>query len=259
MALTPSTTKTTEEKKAAQDEVLMREIDDAVREDQLADFVARYGKQIIGVVVAGLLAFAGYLWWDSRQEAALEADSEQLVSALDQIEAGDLDTGAATLDVLIAEGNDGTAAMARLLRAGVALEQGKPADAARLFAEVAGSSKVPPALRDLAIVREVATTYDTLKPEQVVARLKPLAVPGNPYFGSAGEMVAMAYLEQGKRKEAGMLFAEIAKSEEAPEGLRSRARQMAGLLGVDAIEDVNKVLEESRVDGGSAAPLPAGE
>ena len=40
------------------------------------------------------------------------------------------------------------------------------------------------------------------------------------------------------------MIGEIAKDEEVPESLRSRARQMAGLLGVDAIEDVDQVLDE---------------
>ena len=93
----------------------------------------------------------------------------------------------------------------------------------------------------------------------MITRLKPLAVPGNPYFGSAGEMVAMAYLEQGKRQEAGTLFSSIAKDENVPDGLRSRSRQMAGLLGVDAIEDVDKVLEEVRGGAGDAPAQAAPE
>lgn len=244
MALIPSKTPTADQKKAAQDDVLLREIDDAVREDQYLDFARRYGKPIIGVIVAGLVGFAGYLWWDGHRESQLEADSEKLVSALDQIEAGNLDTGSATLDTLINEGNDGAVTMARLLRAGIAMEKNQPAEAAKLYAQVAAADDVPPALRDLATIREIAATYDSRKPDDVVARLKPLAVPGNPYFGSAGEMVAMAYLQQGKRREAGTLFAEIAKDETVPDGLRSRSRQMAGLLGVDAIEDVDKIVQE---------------
>ena len=252
MALIPSKTPTADEKKAAQDDVLLREIDDAVREDQYLDFARRYGKPIIGVIVAGLVGFAGYLWWDGNREGQLEADSEKLVSALDQIEAGNLDTGSATLDTLINEGNDGAVTMARLLRAGIAMEKNQPAEAAKLYAQVAAADDVPPALRDLATIREIAATYDSRKPDEVVARLKPLAVPGNPYFGSAGEMVAMAYLQQGKRREAGTLFSEIAKDETVPDGLRSRSRQMAGLLGVDAIEDVDKIVQE--MGGSTEAP-----
>ena len=91
---------------------------------------------------------------------------------------------------------------------------------------------------DLARVREVSVNFDTMKPADVIAQLKDLATPGNPFFGSAGELVAMAHLEAGNRAEAGKLFAAMSKDEALPETLRSRARQMAGLLGVDAIDDV---------------------
>jgi hypothetical protein len=67
-----------------------------------------------------------------------------------------------------------------------------------------------------------------------VERLRGLAVKDSPWFGSAGEMVAVAYLRQNKRAEAGKLFGEIAGTETVPETIRQRAVQMAGLLGVDA-------------------------
>ena len=38
--------------------------------------------------------------------------------------------------------------------------------------------------------------------------MQPLAKPGNPWFGSAGEMTAMALIKQGKNAEAGQLFAQ---------------------------------------------------
>ena len=96
MALRPTSNSSSDDKKAqqqaAQDEVLLREIDDAVRQDQYADFAKQYGRPIGAVVAAGLLALAGYLFWDSRQEAALEKDSEALVGALELVEGlGDQD------------------------------------------------------------------------------------------------------------------------------------------------------------------------
>ena len=93
----------------------------------------------------------------------------------------------------------------------------------------------------------------------MIDRLKPLATPGNPWFGSAGELVAMAYLKQGKQDLAGPLFAAIAKDEDVPQTLRSRTRQMAGLLGYDAVVDVDETLAEMRDEAdarraGAAAP-----
>ena len=64
--------------------------------------------------------------------------------------------------------------------------------------------------------------------------MKPLAEPGNPWFGSAGEMTAMAMLKQGKKAEAGRMFAAIAADEQVPSSIRARAVQIAGTLGVDA-------------------------
>ena len=91
----------------------------------------------------------------------------------------------------------------------------------------------------------------------MVDRLKPLATPGNPWFGSAGELVAMAYLKQGKKDLAGPLFAAIAKDEDVPQSLRSRTRQLAGLLGYDAVVDVDKTMAELRDAEGGAGAEPA--
>lgn len=264
MALTPNRSLTDDDKRAqrqaAQDDVLLREVDDAVRQDQYADFAKTYGRPLVAVVILALALFGAYLFWQSRQEAAKEADSEKLVTALDQVESGNLDSASKALDPLVQDGNAGARTAARLLQAGIAMQQSKPADAAKLFEQVAADGDAPQALRDAATVRAVAAKYDSMKPADVVARLKPLAVPGNAWFGSAGELVAMAYLDQGKRAEAGTLFAAIAKDKDTPETLRSRTRQMAGLLGVDAIEDVDEVLKEQNVDGGAGpqgAPAPA--
>ncbi|ABC62670.1 tetratricopeptide repeat protein [Erythrobacter litoralis] len=248
----PATPKPEDEKKArlkaAQDEAALREIDEAVRQDQYAEFGRTYGRPLLVLLVVGLAAFGGYLWWDGQREAALEQDSEVLVSALDQIEAGNLQTGTETLEPLTTSDNAGAQAAALMLQAGIAAQQGDLARAATLFGQVANNSDAPPAYRDLATVRQVALQFDRLEPAEVIQRLSAIAVPDNAFFGSAGELVAMAHLEKGDRAAAGKLFGEIAKSDDAPQSLRSRARQMAGMLGVDAIEDVDEVLEEAGAD-----------
>lgn len=248
MALTPTTPETStnsrDQKKAAEEDVLMREVDEAVRQDQLSTFAEKYGKPLIAAIVLGLAAFGGYLYWNGQQEAAMERDSETLTSALDQLEAGNLETATSTLGPLATDGEGGAKAAAQLLQGGIAQQQGKGEEAARIFATIAADDSTPDTMRDLATIREIAATFDSRKPAEIIERLKPMAVPGNAFFGSAGEMVAMAYLEQGKRQEAGTLLAAIAKDEEVPESLRSRTRQLAGLLGVDAIEDVDEILEE---------------
>ncbi|WP_347400420.1 hypothetical protein [Sphingomonas paeninsulae] len=107
--------------------------------------------------------------------------------------------------------------------------------AAAQFGAVAADTSLAQPYRDLALVRQTASEYDTLKPEQVVARLKPLAIPGNPWFGSAGEMVGVAYMKMNKPDLAGATFKAMIGDEQVPPTIRSRIVQLAGIFGVEAI------------------------
>ena len=260
MALRPDdkTPLPADKKALAQQDVFMREVDDALREDQLKSALTRYGV-IAGIAVVALLAaLGGWLWWREHQQAVAGEQGEKYMVALDQVEAGQLGPANAALSPLAGEGPAGTRATAMLMQAGIAAEQGRKAEAAKIYAQVATDGAMPQPYRDLATIRDVALNFDALPPETVIARLKPLAVPGNPWFGSAGELVGAAYLKQGRNDLAGALFAQIAKDPTVPETLRTRTRQMSGLLGVDAIVDVDNALASSPVAGSApAAPAPA--
>ncbi|MBC2670414.1 tetratricopeptide repeat protein [Novosphingobium piscinae] len=222
-----------------QGEGFLREVDEALREQEVLNALKRHGRTVAIVVVLFLIGLAGYLWWEHSRTEAAGKRGEQLTLALDQIEAGRLATGGDQLKDLTGAG-EGIGAAARLLDASVKVEQGKLAEARSQFAAVAADAKAPGPYRDLATLREIALGFDSLPVDQVVARLKPLAAPGAPYFGSAGELLGAAYLKQNRADLAGPLFAAIARDKTVPDTLRARARQMAGLLGVDAIDDVNE-------------------
>jgi hypothetical protein len=233
-----------DEQRAAEDAALRREIDEAVRQDDLTEIGRRYGALIASAIVIALVAFGAFLWYQQRQETAMEQHSEALVAALDQVEAGNLAAGSAALQPLVDEGG-GVAAIAQLQAAGIALEDGNPRRAVELFEAVAQDADAPDEFRSLARLRQVAVQFDALPPAEVVTRLRELATPGSPYFGSAGELVAMALLEQGREDEAGALFAEVATDPTVPESIRARTRQMAGLLGVDTVEDAAQLLSSA--------------
>lgn len=254
MARTPTQTPPKEQPggPSREDEVLMREIDEAVRQDDAKAFFEKYGLPLGGAIAVLLIALFGYWWWDTSTEAKLEAQSETIISALDSVDAGDFDSADEKVAGLVDDGSIGARTMARFLQASNAIEQGETGRAVELFAAIAADSEAPQPLRDLATIREISTNFDEREPADVIGRLESMAVPGHAFFGSAGELTAIAHLEAGDRDKAGTLFGEIAKDEELPETLRARARQMAGLLGVDAIVDVEELIEE----GGS---LPAAQ
>ncbi|MFO1238925.1 MAG: tetratricopeptide repeat protein [Sphingomonadaceae bacterium] len=221
-------------------EAFLREVDEELRRDELQSLWQRYGRLGIAIVVLLLAAWGGWLYWQARETKASGLEGEQLSQALDDLQAANPDAALKKLAPLTTSKNVGYRASAKMAEAGVALGKNDFAEAARIYGEVASDTKVPQPWRDLALIRQTAAEFDSIKPETVVTRLGPLAAKGNPWFGSAGEMVAVAYLKMGKPELAGKLFADIGKDENVPETIRSRAVQMAGSLGVDAVNPPTK-------------------
>ncbi len=215
-------------------EEFIREVDDELRREQALTIWKRYGRWIIALVVGGLALFAGYLWWQNDRETKLGVEGEQLSTALDELSAGKSDMVKPQLDALAASKSDGVAVAAKLANAALLLNKGDNKGAAAAFGSIAADTNLDQPYRDLALVRQTAAEFDSMTPDAVIARLKPLAAKGNPWFGSAGEMVGISYMRKGQNDLAGAMFGAVAKDETVPETIRSRVVQLAGILGVDA-------------------------
>ncbi len=231
MALTPQNS-----------EAFMREVDEAVRQDQLLTFWERYGRWLLAALVLGLAAFGGWLYWQHHSKTQSEAVSEKLDAVL-SVAAGGGTPDAKEIDALTQASQPGYRASALLVKAGTASRKGDSKAAIAIYSAMTADTKLDQPYRDLALIRQTALEFDALKPQQVIDRLKPLAIEGAPWFGSAGELVAIAYMKTGKPDLAGPMFAAMAKDANVPQSIRSRARQMAGLLGIDAVENPAETTE----------------
>ena len=212
----------------------VREVDENLRRDQARDFVRAYGKWLIVGVILFLAACAGIIYWQHYRQQQAEQQVEQLSQVFRDIGSGNTSKAPQQLDELAGSSSKAVRASALFTRAALALQQNDVPLATQKFREIASDDSLPAAYRDAALIRQTALEFDRLKPAEVISRLEPLAKAGNPWFGSAGEMTAMALIKQGKKLEAGQLFAAIAKDKNVPDSLRGRAVQIAGSLGVDA-------------------------
>ncbi|MFV0623516.1 tetratricopeptide repeat protein [Sphingomonas sp. ac-8] len=223
MALTPQN-----------NQAFLREVDEELRRDQMASFGKRWGLWIALAVVLLLAGFGSWIWWKHHRTEQQAAQGVLLQQAMDDIGASRVNAAGAPLAELANSDSDGFRASAKFVQADVLLRKQDLKGAAAKFAEVANDASMPGEFRDLALVRQTAAEYDTLKPQAVVDRLRGLATKQSPWFGSAGEMVAIAYLRMNRRDLAGKMFGEIAATDSVPESIRQRAVQMASGLGVDA-------------------------
>lgn len=249
------------------DAALLQEVDEAVRKDRLDTIMQRYGRWIIGGVLAGLLAFGGYLFWSHRQDVARGEQAEELISAFEKLGANQPRAAATELEKLVESGDPAYRAVAEMQQANIKAQTGDLKAAAALMAKVAADTKLDPALRDLALIRQTAFEYDALKPEVVIARMKPMVDakdPASSWFPSAAELSASAHYQLGQYDKAGALYARIAKTPKVAKSLESRSVQMAGMLGVDAVAD--RATDSAKAEAGDgteaeqkAAPGAAGD
>lgn len=223
--------------KPVDNESFYREVDEELRREQMRSWWDRYGKLAILGVVLLLAAIGGYIWWQNQQEQKAGEQGEMLISAFEAVSSGNKAAAQEKLDQLVESDLEGYRAAAIITKADLAIEANDLDGAAKLFDQIAGNEDFAEPYRELATVRMTALQFDKLPPQAVIDRLKGLAVPESAWFGSAGEMAAISYLKLNKPQEAARIFALLAKDRKVPESIRARAVQMAGSLGVDAIED----------------------
>jgi hypothetical protein len=219
------------------DAAFIREVDEELRREQVTTIWRRYGRVMLVAVVVALAALAGFLFWKSHHQGQAGAAGEQLVKALNDIDSGNQPAAQASLKALTGSSYDGYSAAARFTEAALLLQKNDAKGAAAAYKAIAADAGVAEPFRQLALIRQTAAEFDTLPPAEVVTRMKPYAVPDSPWYGSAGEMTAIALLRQGRTPEAAAQFAALARNKAVPETIRLRASKIASGYGVDGLGD----------------------
>lgn len=219
--------------KPPQEEAFLREVDEELRREQIQEMWRRYGQWVAGAVILLLAAFAAFLWWRAHSQKVAERHGEEMAAAIADIQAGRKTAAGQKLDALIGTGAKGYATAALFTKADLAADKGDNKAAAAIYAGIAADKGVAQPFRDIALIRQTLVEYDSLKPQAVIDRMKPLANEDNPFFGTAGELTAAALIQANRPAEAGRLLAAVAGDSRTPASLRARAGRLATSLGAD--------------------------
>lgn len=217
-------------------DAFIREVSDEVRRERMEHAARRYGLVVGAIVLLALIAFGAVLAWRSHRDSVAGEQGERLTAALGDLSSGKEADARKSLGALASTDTKGYAPLARITLADAMIKDGKDADAAAAFLKISSDGAVPQQLRDLALVRATALDFDKITPQVAIDRLKPLAVPGNPWFGSAGEMSGIAYLNLNQPKQAGAMFVAVTKDPHVPRSIKARVAQLAGNLGFQVVQ-----------------------
>jgi hypothetical protein len=207
---------------------IFREIDDELRRDSLVRLWSRYARYIIAAAVVVALIVAGIFAW--RQYLASErlAQAQRYAAALTLARQGK-EAEAAKLFAEVAKSGGGYGIPAAFQEAALLAKTGDRQGAIAAYDRFAASS-AGREYRDLAVLLAAMQLLPDSDPKTVIERLAPLTEPGNPWRASALDVTAAARLKAGDRGGALDIYQQLADDLAAPRELRARAAEMAAAL-----------------------------
>jgi hypothetical protein len=208
---------------------LFREIDEELRRDNLLKLWSRYGRYVLGLAIAVLIVAGGIMAWRDHQLTERRAQSTRYAAALSLAREGK-DAEAAKVFAAIAQEGGGYADLASFEAADLLAKSGDRKGAAAAYERIAAASGLDPAFRDLAVLLSIMHGLPEADPQATIDRLAPMTAPRNPWRATALELTAAARLKSGDKSGALALFKTLADDPSVPQGLRTRAAEMAAAL-----------------------------
>jgi len=209
------------------DESLFREVDEEVRQEQFKKLWDRYGNAVIALCLVVVAAVAGYKGWQYWQVRQSEAAALMFFNAAELAETGKPGDALKQFGTI---GHSGYGMLADLREAGLLAAQGKSEDAVKAYDAVAADASADPALRDLARIRAGYVLAETLKPDELTARVGSFDQPANPWRHAAREIIALAAWRTGDLKLCNQTVDTILADADTPGSLRQRAQILSQLL-----------------------------
>lgn len=208
---------------------IFREIEDELRRDNLQKLWQRYGKYIIAVAALALVIAGGIVAWRDHQATERRAQGQRYSSALALVREGKPGDAAKLFAVLAREGG-GYSLLAAFEEAEMLAKSGDAKAAVAAYDRIAGNSGIDPEFRDLAELLSVLHGLPDGDPKAAVERLQKMTQSGNPWRATALDLTAAAKLKAGDRGGALQIYQQLADDLSAPQGLRARAAEMAAAL-----------------------------
>lgn len=210
---------------------IFREVDEDLRRERFAKLWKTYGSYVIAFFVAVVLVTAATVGWREYSEQRRAADGARFLGAAQMLADGRPADSAAAFAELAVDGSGNYPVLARLQEAGALSAAGDSAAVLAIYESLAADGDIDSLYRDLALILLALHTLDEADPAELSDRLTPLLAEDNAWRHSAREVSGLLAMRSGDHERAKEMFAALSDDPIAPPAMRQRATELLAALG----------------------------
>lgn len=227
-------------------DTLIRQVEEELRREQLEKLWNQYAPYAAAAAVAIVVGVGGWKFLESRRIAAAQAAGERYEAALALVAEGKTADAAAAFAEIAKSGAGGYAALASLQAAGAAVKAGKTADALAAY-EALAKNAGDKLIADYASLQAAALRVGDADFTEIENRLTRLTDESGPWRASARELLGTAAYKAGKLDVARRAFEQVLADRGTPPGVSERVQVVLGRI---------VAAELAKTAGGAAAAVP---
>lgn len=216
---------------SANTDEFIREVDEAVRQEQWFKLWRQYGNYIIGAALAVVIAAAAGAGWRAWQQN-VRFDEARRFAAAAQMLREEMPVEAAQAFATLAEGSSGGyGVLARLRAAQAQAEAGDRAAASAVLDQLASDDDAAPIYRSLGELLATQQQFAEAQAAVPLSDLEALAGSDDPWRFSALELRALAQMQSGDTVAARRTLDDLLADPLTPPNLARRAAELLAFLG----------------------------
>lgn len=213
-----------------EEDALLREVVEDVKNEQLQQIWNKYGLAIIvsvALILTAAISFESLKSWHTKKQQELSNTYSIALSLQNQ---GRLDESLEVYSVLTEKTSGIYSSLARIQVANIYLTQNKAEDAEKVLYAIVNDNSVLPQMRNIAAIKLASYKLDNNTPADEIKSLLTPIVENDENSNIAREMLAMLYIREKDISQAKNEYKKIADSSDVSDELRNRALDMLNLL-----------------------------
>jgi hypothetical protein len=208
----------------------LREVDEAVRQDQYKKLWDKYGILALGAAALIVVGVAGYKGWSYWQERRAQDAGAKFTQALLMEDGADAAKAREMLTALAEKGPEGYRVLARFQLAAAEAKAGDIDKAVADYDALAIDPGVDPILQGHATLQAAALRLDKADYAEMERRLQGLVDSNSAWRFSARELLGLSAYKLNNMREAERQFSALIGDQGTPPNLRERADMMLALI-----------------------------